>query len=239
MEFPKDVQKNLKGVPFTLFVEGNVGSGKTSFLNYFKKFDEFLVLEEPIDQWKNLHGCNLLDLKFNEPERFQFTFQTYAMLTRLKQHLETSDKPIKMMERSLLTARNCFVEALHANGSLIDGMYHVLNEWYDFVNDSHPVRCDLIVYLRTSPDVAFQRVLDRSREEETAITLEYLQQLHDRHETLFNGTKIATTKLIIVNANMNIKEMQAEYHRCYEEIKHYYQKSLESSPKKNEAIIRI
>lgn len=112
MQFRGDCVGELKQQPFTVFVEGNVGAGKTSFLNYFKSFDEFLVLEEPVEKWKDFHGFNLLDLKFNEPERFQFPFQTYATLTRLKQHLELTEKPFKMMERSLLTARQCFVENL-------------------------------------------------------------------------------------------------------------------------------
>lgn len=89
--------------PFTVFIEGNVGAGKTSFLSFFKKFDEFLVLEEPIEKWKDLKGVNLLDLKFKEPEKFQFPFQHYATLTRLQQHLQVSEKPMKIIERSLFT----------------------------------------------------------------------------------------------------------------------------------------
>lgn len=240
MKFSDEIEDDLRRRPFTVFVEGNVGSGKTSFLNYLKKFDEFLVLEEPIDKWKNLHGCNLLDLKFNQPERFQFTFQTYATLTRLKQHLQPSEKPIKIMERSLFTARNCFVENLYDNGKLDDGMYHVLSEWYDFVNETHPIRCDLIVYLKTSPDVAYQRVLDRAREEEAALTFKYLEQLHDRHESLlYTSPKMDKTILYTVDANKTQGEIKEEYHCCYEEIKHHYKKSKDSLPNRSESIIRI
>jgi deoxyadenosine/deoxycytidine kinase len=96
----------IDNYPFTVFVEGNVGAGKTSFLNFFKKFGEFFVMEEPIEKWKDLKGINLLDLKFNEPERFQFPFQHYATLTRLQQHLQVTDKPIKMIERSLFTGES-------------------------------------------------------------------------------------------------------------------------------------
>ena len=92
--------------PFTVFIEGNVGSGKTSFLSFFKQFDELLVLEEPIEKWRDLKGVNLLDLKFKEPEKFQFPFQHYATLTRLQQHLQVSEKQIKIIERSLFTGRD-------------------------------------------------------------------------------------------------------------------------------------
>lgn len=240
MDISEEIKESLDAKPFTVFVEGNVGSGKTSFLNYLKKFDEFLVLEEPIDEWRDIHGINLLDLRFNQPERFQFTFQTYAMLTRLKQHLQTSTKPIKIMERSLLTARNCFVKNLHENGSLHDGMYHVLNEWYEFVNDSHPIRCDLVVYLKTSTAVAYQRVVDRAREEEATIALEYLEQLHARHEELFSDSnKFEDTQVFIIDGDKNLEEIKVEYHRCYEEIKRLHKISSELSSNTTRGIIRI
>jgi hypothetical protein len=66
--------------------------------NSFELFSS-LVLDEPVDLWKDVHGLNLLELKFNQPELFQFPFQSFATLTRLRQHLQTSEKPIKMMER--------------------------------------------------------------------------------------------------------------------------------------------
>lgn len=46
--------------PFTVVVEGNVGSGKTTFLEYFKKYENVCVLAEPIEMWRNCNGHNLL-----------------------------------------------------------------------------------------------------------------------------------------------------------------------------------
>lgn len=45
--------------PFTVFVEGNVGSGKTTFLKHFAKY-EAMILAEPVDNWRNVCGHNLL-----------------------------------------------------------------------------------------------------------------------------------------------------------------------------------
>lgn len=185
------------------------------------------MLEEPVEKWKNFHGYNLLDLKFNEPEKFQFPFQTYATLSRLHQHLEITEKPIKMMERSLLTARNCFVENLRDIGVLHIGMYHVLNEWYEFVNEFHPIRCDLIIYLKTNPETAFNRVIERAREEEASISLSYLEKLHVHHEKLLiDNPKLVNTKIIVIDADKSIEEMKAEYERCFQLIK---KQSLESN----------
>lgn len=221
--------------PFTVFVEGNVGSGKSTFMQYFKKFEDFLVLEEPVQKWTQFYGLNLLELKFADPERFQFPFQTYATLTRLQQHLQPCEQPIKLMERSLLTARHCFVASIHASGLLHDGMFHVLEEWYEFINEAHPIKCDAIIYLRTTPEVASSRVQARARKEETTINEIYLKQLHERHEELFfRSNLLKETPIIIVDADKSLDEMEAEYQRCYQEVK-----QLCSSKKENCSIIRI
>ena len=41
---------------------------------------------------------------------------------------------------------------------------------------------DLIVYLRTSPEVAFDRMMGRGRKEESGAPIDYLRLLHDVHE---------------------------------------------------------
>lgn len=46
--------------PFTVCIEGNIGSGKTTFLSHFKKFDNVTVLEEPVELWRDVSGTNLL-----------------------------------------------------------------------------------------------------------------------------------------------------------------------------------
>lgn len=40
--------------PFTVFVEGNIGSGKTTFLKHFEKFSDVCLMTEPVEEWRNL-----------------------------------------------------------------------------------------------------------------------------------------------------------------------------------------
>lgn len=119
-----------EGQPFTVFIEGNIGSGKTTFLNYFKKFDEVCLQAEPVEKWRDVAGVNLLvccfsckdmkrqvlfviikrtvcsqDLMYKEPERWAMPFQTYVTLTMLQTHTLATEKSIKLMERSLFSAR--------------------------------------------------------------------------------------------------------------------------------------
>lgn len=53
----------MNGKPFTVFVEGNIGSGKTTFLEHFRQFEDITLLTEPVEAWRNLQGWNLLVCK--------------------------------------------------------------------------------------------------------------------------------------------------------------------------------
>lgn len=46
--------------PFTVFIEGNIGAGKTTFLNHFRKYDDVCLHAEPVEKWRNVKGINLL-----------------------------------------------------------------------------------------------------------------------------------------------------------------------------------
>ena len=73
--------------PFTVVVEGNIGSGKTTFLQHFNKFSEDVeILAEPVDKWRNASGHNLLQMMYEDPCRWSLAFQTYVQLTMVQNH---------------------------------------------------------------------------------------------------------------------------------------------------------
>jgi energy-coupling factor transporter ATP-binding protein EcfA2 len=69
-------------------VEGNIGSGKSTFLKFLNQTlpNTINVFYEPVDQWRNLNGHNLFELMYRDPTRWSFTFQTYVQLTMMKMH---------------------------------------------------------------------------------------------------------------------------------------------------------
>lgn len=58
----KFAMTSLNSRPFTVLVEGNIGSGKTTFVEHFKQFEDISLLTEPVEEWRNLRGWNLLVL---------------------------------------------------------------------------------------------------------------------------------------------------------------------------------
>ena len=74
--------------PFTVVVEGNIGSGKTTFLELFNKKEIVEVITEPVEEWRNVGGHNLLQLMYDDPSRWSHIFQSYVQLTMTKNHVQ-------------------------------------------------------------------------------------------------------------------------------------------------------
>ena len=76
--------------------------------------------------------------------------------------------------------------------------YEILDKWYNWMTTEHDCNLDLIFYLRTKPETCYNRLSKRGRPEETnSITMDYLQKLHDLHESwLLNEDQHPTSFLI-------------------------------------------
>lgn len=178
-------QKNKKR---TIIVEGNIGAGKSTFLNHMARYVNVQALPEPLEKWTNLNGNNLLQLMYTNPEKWSYTFQNYALLTQLEHASLVSAKDIKIMERSIYSSRYCFADALLMDGKIDKVSHQVFVKWFEYA--AHCVRneIDLIVYVRVLPELAYERIEKRNRTEEKTVPFEYISRLHDLHERwLFDG----------------------------------------------------
>ena len=78
--------------PFTIAVEGNIGAGKSTFLEHFSKVTAVEVFPEPVAKWQNMGGQNLLELQYSDPERWSHLVQSYI---QVKQAFLTFSKKLK------------------------------------------------------------------------------------------------------------------------------------------------
>jgi deoxyadenosine/deoxycytidine kinase len=81
---------SVGGGRVTLCVEGNIGAGKSTWLDMVQSHEGELhevieVVPEPVDQWQDCNGTNLLELFYNNPKKYAFAFQQYVLITRLEQ----------------------------------------------------------------------------------------------------------------------------------------------------------
>ncbi|KAG6458200.1 hypothetical protein O3G_MSEX010732 [Manduca sexta] len=155
---------------------------------------------EPLNEWRDVSGHNLLGLMYSDMNKWMFPFQHYVHLSRLKIQTSPPSNPnitVKMFERSVQNSRFCFVENAKRQNFLEDPEYQTLLAWYDYTEKCLDISLDLIVYLRTSPQVVFDRMLKRGRAEESEVPLDYLQQVHESYEMWFNSQDVGCEVLTI------------------------------------------
>ena len=94
-------------------------------------------------------------------------------------------------ERSVLSDRYCFAANCRRTGLFGELEWRVYCDWWGFImNSFNGLKLDGIVYLRCEPEVCHTRLQKRGREEEEGVGLDYLQQLHARHETWLKEGRI-------------------------------------------------
>ncbi|XP_006641426.3 thymidine kinase 2, mitochondrial isoform X1 [Lepisosteus oculatus] len=201
-------------------IEGNIASGKTTCLEYFSKTSNIEALTEPVSKWRNVRGHNPLGLMYQDPTRWGITLQTYVQLTMLDHHVSPTMSQIKMMERSIYSAKYIFVENLFRSGKMPEVDFAVLTEWFNWIVQKIDIPLDLIVYLQTSPQTCYERLKKRCREEEKVIPLEYLEAIHQLYEDwLIKKTSFAVpAPVLVIPADHDLQKMLNQYEENREKI---------------------
>ncbi|XP_045125309.1 deoxynucleoside kinase-like isoform X4 [Portunus trituberculatus] len=191
----------------------NLGLSLLPVSKLLKKSFNLIASEEPINLWTNLDGHNLLDMLYKDPQRWSFLFQSYVQLTRLNIHLQPSSCLVKLIERSLQNNRYCFLEIGQDCGHLQGAEYSVLCKYYDLLQSKLDIGIDLIVYLRTSPEVVHARMLERGRSEEADIPLDYLKKVHQYYDRwlLHKEPHPPPAPVLVIDANQALEDVKKEY----------------------------
>ncbi|XP_069105169.1 thymidine kinase 2, mitochondrial-like [Argopecten irradians] len=153
---------------------------------------------------------------YKDASRWSLAFQSYVQLTMAEGH----NKSVKMMERSLFSARNCFVENLYKGGLMPEVDYAILSEFYGWITENEDTNIDLIVYLRAKPEVCQNRIRMRNRAEEKGVPIDYLKSLHSLHEDwLIEENKFKLpAPLLIIDANHDIADLYPKFEEAKDEI---------------------
>ena len=167
-------------------IEGNIGSGKSTILNILKsKLSDVIFIDEPVDEWfkiKDNNNKNMLELFYNNKNKYSFVFQITAYITRLRKLIEilkdNNDKII-ICERSIYTDKYVFAKMLYQDKFINDIEWNSYNYWFDTFKEIS--KLDGIIYVNTKPDICFDRIKKRNRNGESNISLDYLNNCHQKH----------------------------------------------------------
>ena len=177
-----------RSIPFlrNFIIEGNIGAGKSTFMRLVQDRLPVQIVFEPVDQWQRVAaGENLLDRFYQDTQRWAYTFQSYAFITRViqqqKKALETSHS-VQLIERSVYSDRYCFAKNCFEMGTMSGLEWSLYQEWFDWLIENYVQKPAGFIYLRTSPEKSYERLKKRARSEEKVVPLDYLQLLHSKHE---------------------------------------------------------
>jgi deoxyadenosine/deoxycytidine kinase len=167
-------------------IDGNIGSGKSTILNYLHSNYNIYIDLEPIDKWKTF-----LDNIYNNKNNY-FNFQIRVWLDR--SWIQEKDYNTNIiMERSPFFIRNTFNKYMYENNLISIQENNIINELYnktDIIWNSNNY-----IYLNSDPKKCLERINIRGRENEKNITLEYLNEIHKYHEYAYKKA---------IEKNMNI-----------------------------------
>jgi deoxyadenosine/deoxycytidine kinase len=180
--------------PILISIEGDIGAGKTTLIDKLKQQNpEWHFIDEPVGTWQGLKtedGTNLLELFYKDKERYSYTFQNCALLSRALNIKKTIDQwkvlcdinpeeslnNVFVTERCLETDFFVFAQMLRDDGLMNLVEWDLYKMWYSYIKEQSYPLCG-IVYVATPPSVCQERIHIRGRKGEEAIPIEYLNNL--------------------------------------------------------------
>jgi len=217
----------MDSFPKVYFIEGNIGTGKTTFCKQIENLnlDEVQVIYEPVDEWMKTidkDGKNILEHFYGDMSRNCYLFQSNAFITRYNALKNiTKSKKYVFVERSMYSDRNVFAKSCHEGGMMKDIEWKVYNSWFDTLINQLNIHHNFI-YLKCDPVVSYSRVQKRNRPSEESITLDYLTHLHEKHENWLNKNSSFNSSCITIDASKNYLDddiFKSEFYKLFNGVK--------------------
>jgi deoxyadenosine/deoxycytidine kinase len=168
------------------FVEGNISGGKTTLLNrlsnYLKENNrtDIQVILEPVEEWEKI---GLLVSFYKNPERWAYTFQNFAFITKYMILMKLDQTKNYIIERSPWTDYHCFAKLCYERGDITEMEMTIYKHWFETLIKEITDKFDCkFIYLKTDPHVCLERSKKRNRSGEEGIPLEYLTSLDNKHD---------------------------------------------------------
>ena len=220
--------------PIIISIEGNIGSGKSTLVDRLKHLyqskDDIFFLQEPVDTWNTItdeNGITILEKYYENQEKYAFPFQMMAYISRisiLRQAIKNSNAKVIITERCVFTDSNVFAKMLYDTKKIEPIEYCIYRKWFDEFVEDFPIKN--VIYVKTDPSIALERVIKRNRLGET-IPIEYLATCHQYHEDWLLGQD--NISVLTLDGNTDTDESPAIIMDWLNEINRFIAKSINTN----------
>jgi len=178
-------------------IVGNISTGKSTVIRKLHEGTRLPVFLEPIDEWRDW-----LNLFYTDFKRWSFTFNLKVLMSFNRwKGIECT----ALYERSPMCCKMVFTELQKIDGVMTPMELELFEEIYEKVKWEP----DVLIYLRSDPQVCMQRMHKRGRECENGVSLEYLQKVHDQYEKMMEIAEKKGIQVIVIDAN---RDAESVYH---------------------------
>ncbi|XP_010730857.3 deoxyguanosine kinase, mitochondrial isoform X1 [Larimichthys crocea] len=235
-------------------IEGNIAVGKSTFARFLQSAcSDWEVVAEPVSKWQNIESetskgtgappqttvSNLLQMMYEDPQRWSYTFQTYSCMSRLRTQLlppparllGSEGTPVQVYERSIYSDRYIFALNMFHLGCINSTEWTVYQDWHSLLVEQfgHQVELEGIIYLRAPPEKCMERLKHRGRDEEKGVKLEYLDKLHVQHErwlveksTEIHFEKLKQIPVLQLDASVEFQSDQEVQEQIITKVKKFF-----------------
>ena len=189
----------------TVTIGGNIACGKSTLMTTLtdtarisqQMQKNWKIIPEPVDKWGNW-----LNLFYKDMNKYAFGFQMKVMYEYL--FVKTANKNV-ITERSPMDSVYIFARLLLLKGVLNNDEMELLKDF----NKEIGWKPDVYVYIRSDPNICFNRIKERNRECESDVSLEYLTELNNVYEEFIETLSNVPIdmKLFIVDGNKDRNEV--------------------------------
>lgn len=226
-----------------IFIEGNIGAGKSTFLKIIAESLQIDPVFEPHEKWQKIQGGeNLLQKFYTDINRWAYTFQTYAFVSRVLEQ-ENIEKialsDFLIIERSVYSDRYCFAQNCFEMSVMSALEWELYKDWFAWLVESYTAKPVGFIYLQTDPQVCYSRMKTRNRGEESAVSLDYLEKLNAKHEDwLIKKLDVADylkdVPVLVLNCNKDFESDTQEQLAHLQKISEFFNIQFKQDIKKIE-----
>lgn len=190
---------------YNIIIEGTVSSGKTTLGKFLSEFTKIPLYEELV----STDTTTLLDKFYADQKRWSFALQIHFLNERFKMIKNINKTSTGILDRSIY-GDNIFAQLLNEDGNMSNEEYNTYHTLlYNMLEHVQPPH--LLVYLKTSTDVAVKRLNERNRGIETTVPFDYWDRLNKKYDIWYNNYDFSEKMYIDVDNFDVYDEMQREY----------------------------